>query len=298
MTQAAASTAVGPMEMVAIEQHFPPEQRITTDTLARRFLPFPHRAMIHLLNPAPARDWMVRRSEKAFPGQWSGRLGRKRLIDDHLFAGQDQVEAVVNIGAGYDTRVYRLQDRDPLPAWELDLPEVTLPKRRRLEGLYGSFPAHVRLIAIDLNLYKLGAMLATYGYPQEAPTYFIWEDVSQYLTKATILATFEFLCRSAVGSRLAFTYILEDFIEGQDLFGLESVYRKHILQDQAWLSGLKPAQVEEWLESTGWQVQEHLGGRELADRYVQPTGRQLFTNQIERLVVAEKFHPCTTPGWV
>ena len=38
----------------------------------------------------------------------------------------------------------------------------------------------------------------------------------------------------------------------------------------------------------GWHVVEHLGYEELAERYVKPTGRELASTPIERMVYAEK----------
>jgi O-methyltransferase involved in polyketide biosynthesis len=61
MAQAAAKTGSGPMTMVAIEQHFPKDQRITDDDLAYRILPFGMRAYVWLMRPDWARDWQINR---------------------------------------------------------------------------------------------------------------------------------------------------------------------------------------------------------------------------------------------
>jgi O-methyltransferase involved in polyketide biosynthesis len=64
MTQAAAKTGSGPTAMVAIEQHFPKDQRIIDDDLAYRILPRGMRAYVWLMRLDQARDWIVRASEK------------------------------------------------------------------------------------------------------------------------------------------------------------------------------------------------------------------------------------------
>ena len=38
----------------------------------------------------------------------------------------------------------------------------------------------------------------------------------------------------------------------------------------------------------GWRVLEHLGYEELAEWYVKPTGREVLSTPLERLVCAEK----------
>ena len=91
MSKAAAKTGSGPMTMVAIEQHFPIDQRIIEDDLAYRILPFGMRAFMWFMRPNAARDWMVRASEKAIPGIWGGMVCRKRYIDERLIDSLGQV---------------------------------------------------------------------------------------------------------------------------------------------------------------------------------------------------------------
>ena len=57
-----------------------------------------------------------------------------------------------------------------------------------------------------------------------------------------------------------------------------------------WLFGLDPENVDDFLGDYGWRVLEHLGYEELADRYVKPTGRELTSMAIERIVYAEKLN--------
>jgi methyltransferase (TIGR00027 family) len=120
MTKAAAQTGVGPMVTAAVEQHFPENQRIIEDTLAYAILPSSMRAIVQLAQPAFARDWLVRTSEKSSPGVWGGTLCRKRYIDEKLIESAPGIDAVVNLGAGFDTRAYRLPVLADMPVWEVD----------------------------------------------------------------------------------------------------------------------------------------------------------------------------------
>ena len=52
---------------------------------------------------------MIRVSEKSAPGVWGGLMCRKRYIDEKLIESVDRIEAVVILGAGFDTRAYRLR---------------------------------------------------------------------------------------------------------------------------------------------------------------------------------------------
>jgi hypothetical protein len=92
-----------PAVIVAIEQRFPKDQRIIADDLAYAMLPSGMKAFVWLMRPAFARDWMVRATEKSAPGLWALMACRKRYIDEKLIEAVDEIDAVVNLGAGFDT---------------------------------------------------------------------------------------------------------------------------------------------------------------------------------------------------
>ncbi len=289
MTQKAAETGSGPTTVVAIEQHFPKGARIIHDDLAYRILPFGMRVYVRLTRISWVRDWMVRISEKMTPGVWAIFPCRKRYIDDRVAeAAGGQTAMVVNLGAGFDTRAYRLPALAKVPVWEVDQPENIDAKRSRLRKVYGEVPAHVTLVPIDFDREELGAVLASHGYAADTRTFFIWEAVTQYLTEAGIQTTFDFLAKAPAGSRLVFTYVRKDFIDGEVLYGQEYLYKRLVLKDKSWLFGIDPEDVADFIGAYGWRVLEHLGYEELAERYVKPTGRKLESTAIERVVYAEK----------
>ena len=288
MTVAAAKTGVGPTMAVALDQHFPADRRIVDDDLAVRILPPGMRAFVWLARPAPVSAWLERFFESRAPGIWGGVLCRKRYIDEKLIESVGRIGAVVNLGAGYDTRAYRLPALAGVPVWEVDQPENIEPKRARLRKLLGEVPARVTLVSIDFDHEALGAVLAANGYVADQPAFFIWEAVTQYLTDAGVEKTLDFLAHAAGGSRLAFTYIRQDFLDGQRLYGQQATYAKYVVKDKTWRYGIAPEGVADLLSRHGWRVVEHLGYDELAERYVKPTGRALAATPIERMVYAEK----------
>jgi len=288
MTRAAAKTGAGPKMMVAIEQYFPKKQRIIEDSLAYQILPFGIRAVAGAMHSIPARDWMVQTTEKSLPGVWSGVMCRKRYIDEKLIEASGYFKAMVNLGAGFDTRAYRLLTLATIPVWEVDQPENIKPKQARLQRLFGEVPSHVKLVPIDFDHEQLLAVLAAHGYSAGQKTFFIWEAVTQYLTETGIRRTFDFLAKAPNGSRLTFTYIRKDFITGKNKYGQEAAYRQYISKEKFRLFGLDPENVVDFLNPYGWYVVEHLGYEELAERYVKPTGRELASMPIERMVYAEK----------
>lgn len=108
MAKAAAKTGVSPTALIAIEQYFPEKQRIIEDNLEYRILPFSARVLVWLMRPNWVRSCLIHVTEKDFPGIWGGLVCKKRYIDEKLIDSSNQIGAVVNLGAGFDTQAYRL----------------------------------------------------------------------------------------------------------------------------------------------------------------------------------------------
>ncbi len=289
-TSAAAQTGSGPTFLVAMEQYEPPGQRIIDDDLAAKILPGRERFILKLLRLSLLRKWMINLFEKQIEGASSAFLCRKRYIDETIVAAVEKgsVAAIVNLGAGFDTRVYRLPALAALPAWEVDQPVNIEAKRTGVQNALGRIPAHVTLVPINFITQDLGAALKEHGYAGDKKTFFIWEAVSQYLTETAVRQTFNFLGQAPPGSHLTFTYVLRDFIEGENVYGQEKFYERMLVKDKIWHFGFDPAKVADFLGEYGWRLIEDVSYEALNDRHARPKGRNLPSMKIERMVWAEK----------
>ena len=288
MTKSAAKTTEGPAGIVAVEQRFPQGSRLLDDELSVGIAPSNIRFWHWLCKPAWMRDAMFRLNEKLVPGAWALFPCRKRFIEDKARDAVDAgVKAVVNLGAGLDTLVYRAPVLHELPAWEVDQPENVATKRAGLVRAMGAVPERVTLVAMDFDHEHLSETLAAHGYQRDVPTYFVLEAVTQYLSQAGIDATFGFLAGAPAGSRLAFTYVKRSFLEGRELGQLQYLY-KQTVKKKLWLFGLDPEEVPAFLAPYGWHVLEHVDGAEVAARYIPGTGRTMRSMAIEPIVYAEK----------
>ena len=286
MTKAAAKTGLGPTIPVAIEQNYPENERIITDPLASSMLPSGVRAFAWAMRFTVLREWFTKTFEKKFPGLYAGLLCRKRYIDEKLFELDHQLEAIINVGTGFDTRVYRMPS-STIPTWEVDLAENIAQKKSRVVKLFGQIPDHIHLVPADFERDNLSSVLSTNGYSSGLLTFFIWEAVSQFLTEAGIQSTLDFLSKAPRGSRLIITYILNDFLTGDNLYGHEKTYQMAV-EKEHWNFGLYPDDVANFLQPYGWKIIEHRTYDELAEKYLRPTGRHLSTLPIERIVLAQK----------
>lgn len=285
----AAQTAFGPTMFAAIEQHLPEAQRVTDDQLAVRFLPRSLRLMVRACGWRVVRDWALRAMDRQTPGLWGSMVARKRYADDKVVEALGAgIAQVVILGAGLDTRAYRLDAPAGVPAFELDLPENIAFKRDRLRAVETELPENVTLLPVDFETTNLADTLTAHGFHLERPAVFVWEAVTQYLTEAGIRKTFGFLADAAAGSRLIFTYVRKDFLTGEAFYGNEKAHRQWVTKQRLWHFGLMPADVDALLRQYGWFEREQVGPAEYADRYFRPANRNLTASEIERFVEAEK----------
>jgi methyltransferase (TIGR00027 family) len=276
------------MVLSAIEHQEPPDRRLVDDDLAASFLPKPLRVLVRATRFRSVRRLVIAASERSGPGLWVNLSCRKSYIDDNLAESLPGVDAVVILGAGLDTRPYRLARLGDVPVFEVDLPVNIARKRAVVSRVFGALPPSVRLVSVDFERDDLMATLASYGYRADSPTFFVWEGVTQYLTPDAVRATFDQLAQAASGSRLDFTYVRRDFIDGVNLYGTPALYRQFRERSQVWKFGLLPDEIDGFLADYGWRLIEQAGPDELMDRYVRPAGRDLTASQIEWSAYAEK----------
>jgi methyltransferase (TIGR00027 family) len=284
----AAKTAFGPMVLAAVEHNEPPGRRLVDDDLAELFLPAPLQWLVAATRFTPARRLMVRASEWSGPGLWANLACRKRFIGDKLTEALAEINAVVILGAGLDTRGYRLTRQVRIPVFEADLPVNIALKAKTVRRVLGQAPLSVRLVALDFEHDDLLTALAEHGYHTDYRAFFICEGVTQYLTEAGVRRTLEGLRAAAPGSRLVFTYVRRDFIDGTNRYGTRTLYRTVRQRKQLWQFGLEPDEVAGFIAEYGWRLVEQAGPDELVQRYVEPTGRKLKASQLEWSAFAEK----------
>lgn len=284
----AAQTAFGPMVLAAIEQHEPPGQRLVDDDLAAKFLPARMRWLVAATRPAFVRRLLVAGMDRGGPGLWSNLACRKRYIADKLGEALDRIDAVVVLGAGLDTRAYHLAQTSHIPIFEVDQPVNITRKAATVRRALGALPRSVRLVPVDFERDDLLTTLAELGYRTDYRTFFIWEGVTQYLTADAVRSTLDGLRPVAPGSRLVFTYVRRDFIDGVNLYGARSLYRRVRQRQHLWHFGIQPEEIPAFLDEFGWRLVEQIGPDEIVERYVKPTGRNLTASQVEWTAYAEK----------
>ncbi|RJO73660.1 SAM-dependent methyltransferase [Nocardia panacis] len=281
MAEKAAKTAVGPMLVTAIEQYEPPERRLITDDLALGMLPLAARWLVAAAKWPPLRRALVSAVERQASGLWLWMLCRKRYFDDALVESLAAgCRSVVILGAGFDTRGRRLACDTPV--FEVDQARNIAAKRAR-----ATIPANVTLVPIDFEKDDLATVLDAHGYRAEFPTVFVWEGVTQYLTESAVRTTLSSLSHAAPGSRLGFTFVSADFIDGTADYGTP-ILRHSMVDKGIWLYGIAPEAVAPLLAEYGWNLLEQQSAADFRIKYLTESNRPGPILELEHCAFAQK----------
>jgi len=217
---------------------------------------------------------------------------RTHYIDAALErAARAGITQVVVLGAGFDSRAYRFRESHPgIRFFEVDLPDTIEAKKKRLAGIFGAVPEHVRYAPIDFNAQRLEDVLPPLGYDRAQRTFFILEGVVMFVNEAGTSATLAFIRKhSAPGSRAVYDYVLRQVIDKKfDRYpaAAETAYWMW-RRGEPYVSGWTPRQAAAFAKKHGLQVVEDVGDKELVRRHLtgsdgKPDGRMInWTRLIE-----------------
>src|SRR5262245_18217621 len=256
----------------AIESSRPAATRLFDDPFAPLFLEWRFRTALRLSRLpviGAAMPWSL------VDGHWSGPRGtvavRTKYIDDCLVDALRQgTEQVVILGAGFDCRAHRIPEIAQSRVFEADHPATQVTKKRRL----GTLPSHLTYVPIDFTAGTLDAVLPAAGYRSDAKTFFICEGVTHYLPAHTVDVLFRYVGRSAVGSRLVFTYIHRGMLDGSAKFaGAANTLATVRRAGEPYTFGFDPAELSRYLADRNLTLVEDVGADTYRERYLRPRGR-------------------------
>jgi methyltransferase (TIGR00027 family) len=280
-----------------IEMYSPEDKRLFDDPFAYKLLPFGWRAFLRLAYLPGLRSLLLSLRERRMPGSLGGILCRTRYIDDVLRRSLEKgIDQLVILGAGFDSRAYRIAGMDQVQIFEVDLPGARRLKRIRVERVLGAIPQNVTLIGMDFDQQSLDHQLKAAGFQREKRTLFIWEGVTQYITAEAVSNTLEFVSGgSGVGSAIVFTYVCRGLIDGTDRpewMGPFLSFARRV--GSPMIFGLDQAELEQYLSDRGLQLIEDVGAAEYQDLYLKPLGREMNVFDGERVALAEVRGPLAT----
>ena len=192
----------------ALESLKPEGERICYDPYAVRFLSQQYLIFMEMAARDPSRT--------PFPGLHNSLSARVRYFDDFVKRSIDEgLEQLVILGAGYDTRAYRIEGlRGKVRVFEIDHPGTQNVKIEKIKDIFGSLPDHVEYVSVDFETEYFGPRLLEHGYKRSQKTVFIMEGLIYYLPPKAVDEILSFIAKnSSIGSAVIFDYVYESSID-------------------------------------------------------------------------------------
>lgn len=206
---------------------------------------------------------------------------RARYVEDQLAqAYQRGVRQYVILGAGLDSFALRSELR--LPIFELDHPSTQEWKRQRLRDLGLTLGPDHRFVPIDFEAEAPLGALARAGFRLDAPAFFSWLGVINYLGPEAIFETLRSLAQLPPETAVVFDYVLSD--AELDLAGrrlVSTLLADMSARGEPGRSFFEPQEIGQRVLSLGFGTAWDLGPEEANRRY--------FSGRSDGLVLPE---PC------
>ena len=219
-------------------------------------------------------------------------IPRTRFIDQRLeFAVRDGATQVVILGAGFDSRAYRLTELlAHTRVFEVDHPTTQAVKMRRVAEALVELPLNLTYAAGDFRDGNIGEKLVAAGYRKDQRTFFICEGVTMYLTGEAVRGTLRWIAANAPpGSAIVFDYTYEAAIRviaNSDNVPMPPQMRlmferfKRIIAGEPWIFGIPDRAEHEFLAGVGLRVRKIMGlnSGEAVETYLTRADGSIFGN--------------------
>jgi len=238
---------------------------------------------------APLREMIFSKRDKEMPGVIGNLLYRTKYIDDILRDNLEEMEQILILGAGFDTRALRIEGIDSLKVFEVDHPQTISKKKKGLKNIYQELPEHLRLIKIDFKKRALKEVLQENNFDISKKTFVIWEGVTQYLEKEAVDRILDYFAELKSGSRVLFTYIKKEVLAASERSQADQKIIDFVKErGSPWKTGFKSIEIEDILKSRGLELIEDVGRAEYHKRYSHLTKREISIYDGERTAYAVK----------
>jgi len=275
----------------AIETAEPPRHRLFEDPYAAALLTGPLRALAGLARLPVAGRLATYFLDLGWPRTRSSAVVRTRLIDDLVrqAVGGGARQALL-LGAGFDSRPYRLEELRDVPLFEVDHPSTQKAKRQRLEARLGRLPGNVRFVPVDFEKDDLENALLHAGFDTDVAAVAVWEGVVSYLTPAAVDQNFRMLARIlAQGSELIFSYVHRGALDGSVAFREARRWKSRVRSSgEPFIFGFDPAGLADYLRPRGFTLVRDLSTAEAAKSYCEPLRRSEPGSELYRIAAARR----------
>lgn len=278
-------TAYGAAYARLLEQYQPKDIRLFEDLFINIFF---NKTICSLMKNIIIRKWLTFMYNNPSAGLLGLQVCRTKFIDDTLKKGIDNgIEQLVILGAGLDTRPFRISGINKVKVFEVDLPIIQDKKKMIIKKRLGELPSNIIYTPIDFNIQTLDEVLSVKGLDVAKPIFFIWEGVTQYITQEAVENTLEFISKASSGSIVLFSYIIKSVIDGtSSILGADFLMNFFNMGDEKWSFGLNPSDISDFINRYNLKLIEDVGASYYQENYLKPIGRNLYVSEIERVIHA------------
>jgi len=272
----------------ALETARPGFRHLFKDRLARSFLSPSLRRVAAFSRLPGIYDILARIIDNRWPGARTSGIARTREIDDlTVEALSGGTKQVVLLGAGFDSRPYRLSGMERATVYEVDHPATSDRKREIVKRALKGVPANVRFVPMDFNRDNLDEKLNRAGFKPSLPTFIIWEGVSNYLSPEAVDSTLAWCGRAAVAGRVAFTYIDKKVLDNPGLF-CQTDRISNLLKGvgERWTFGLNPEELHSYLERRGLSLEGDSNATQYREKHFGKRSKRMRGYEFYHLAVA------------
>jgi methyltransferase (TIGR00027 family) len=250
------------------ESRRPEDERISYDPYAIRFI---SQEVLEFAtnNPEKYRAFLAQ-SERLVPGVRNSIIARVRYIDALVNSAiGDELEQLVILGAGYDTRAYRIEGLKNIRIFEVDKQATQKIKMEKIEEIFGSLPSHVTYVSVDIGVDNLGERLMENGYDRSLKTLFIMEGLFMYLPPGTVDEMLSFIAQnSGRNSAIVFDYIPQSVVDGTCDLEAGRNWRKGVMDvGEPFMSGIKEGEIENFLTLRGFSKIKNVTSKDYKKAY-------------------------------
>lgn len=259
------TTAEGMALVRAIEASRPQDRRICYDPIARSLV----NSFSYTMSKLFIDSGLYARFAPAGRGAVEFITARERYIDDFLKAClREGLDQVVILGAGFDTRAYRIVGIEKTQVFEVDFPATQEVKLKRLKKVIVPLPGHVTFVPMDFNTQTLAERLPASGYDEQGKTLFIWQGVTMYLTPEGVDGTLAYIANhSGAGSAVIFDYFYNEFLRDTSRTEVKRLRRIMRVIGEEHLFGIDQGQLEPFLTWRGFCDAHNADAEELKHLY-------------------------------
>lgn len=249
-------TAIAIASLRALSYYETEKVRNSNDCFAEIFLPDEKQAS---LNNPELRGIIKKQIPK---GMYEYVIARTKYFDKiYSDALNNNIEQIVLLGAGYDSRPYRFFNSIiNTKIYELDAAPTQAYKLSCLKKNNIEIHQNICYTPVNFETDDPISALCSCGYEKEKQTLFLWEGVTFYLSNDTVTRMLSLLKdNSSCGSQICFDF--QTVHNDSDLI-------KTGLKDEEIKFGIKSGEITKFINEHTYQVIEHLTADEMEKRFL------------------------------